>query len=88
MRLIEWEVPEDGYEEQIVIPKEKRDLAAEEGINTENEQKVTVKITNVNSGESYTGRLAITGNRQIYLPTEIQAMLKDSGKIRIQILGG
>jgi hypothetical protein len=43
MRLIEWEVSEDGYEEQIVIPKEKRDLAAEEGINTENEQKVDVK---------------------------------------------
>ena len=39
MRLIEWEVAEDGYEEQIVIPKEKRDLAAEEGINTENKQK-------------------------------------------------
>ncbi len=35
MRLMEWEVAEDGYEEQIVIPKEKRDLAAEEGINTE-----------------------------------------------------
>ena len=88
MRLIEWEVSEDGYEEQIVIPKEKRDLAAEEGINTENEQKVTVKITSLNSGESYTGRLAITGNRQLYLPTEIQQMLKDAGKIRIQILGG
>ena len=28
MRLIEWEVSDDGYEEQIVIPKEKRDLAA------------------------------------------------------------
>ena len=26
MRLIEWEVSEDEYEEQIVIPKEKRDL--------------------------------------------------------------
>ena len=24
MRLIEWEVAEDGYEEQIIIPKEKR----------------------------------------------------------------
>ena len=36
MRLIEWEVSEDGYEEQINIPKEKRDLAAQEGINTEN----------------------------------------------------
>jgi hypothetical protein len=46
MRLIEWEVSEDGYEEQIVIPKEKRDLAADEGI------------------------------------------CKESGKIRIQILGG
>jgi len=99
MRLIEWEVSEDGYEEQIVIPKEKRDLAAKEGISTENEQKVTVKITNLNSGESYTGRLAITGNRQprlplqgtsgqVYLPSEIQQMLNGSKKIRIQILGG
>ena len=88
MRLIEWEVSEDGYEEQIVIPKDKRDLAAAEGINTENEQKVTVKITNLNSGESYTGRLAITGNRQLYLPTEIQQMLNGSKKIQIQILGG
>ncbi len=39
-------------------------------------------------GESYLGRLAITGNRQIYLPTEIQEMLQEAGKIRIQILGG
>ena len=79
--------------------QEKRGLAAEERIGTENEQKVTVKITNVNTGETYTGRLAITGNRQprlplqgtsgqVYLPIEIQQMLKDSGKIRIQILGG
>ena len=88
MRLIEWEVAEDGYEEQIVIPKEKRDLAAQEGINTENEQKVTIQITNLKTGESYTGRLPITGNQQLYLPVEIQAMLKNYQKIRIQILGG
>ena len=44
MRLIEWEVAEDGYEEQIIIPKEQRDLAAEEGIGTENKQKVAVRI--------------------------------------------
>ena len=88
MRLIEWEVSEDGYEEQIIIPKEKRDLAAEEGISTENGQKVTVRITNLTSGESYTGRLAITGTQQIYIPVEIQRMLKDSVTIRIQILGG
>ena len=88
MRLIEWEVSEDGYEEQIVIPKEKRDLAAEEGISTENKQKVAVSITNLRTGEIYTGRLPITGNRQIYLPVELQEMLKESGKIRIQILGG
>ena len=81
MRLIEWEVSEDGYEEQIVIPKDKRDLAGQEGINTENEQKVTVKITNLKTGETYTGRLTITGNRQLYLPTEVQQMLKVSGKI-------
>ncbi len=40
MRLIEWEVAEDGYEEQIVIPSEKRKLAAEEGINTENVKRL------------------------------------------------
>ena len=79
---------EDGYEEQIVIPKEERDLATEEGISTENKQKVTVQITNLRTGESYLGRLSITGNHQIYLPTEIQEMLKESGRIRIQILGG
>jgi len=88
MRLIEWEVAEDGYEEQIIIPKEERDLAAKEGISTENKQKVTVQIMNLTTGESYIGRLAITGNQQIYLPTEIQQMLKDSAKVRIQILGG
>ena len=32
MRLIEWEVAEDGYEEQIIIPKGKRELAAEEPV--------------------------------------------------------
>ena len=90
-------IPVNCYE--IVIPKEQRDIAAQEGINTENEQNVTVIIMNLNTGESYTGRLAITGNRQprlplqgtsgqVYLPTEIQQMLNDSKKIRIQILGG
>ena len=88
MRLIEWEVAEDGYEEQILIPKQERDLAAKEGISTENKQKVTVQIMNLTTGESYLGRLAITGNHQIYLPTEIQQLLKESGRIRIQILGG
>ena len=81
---------EDGYEEQIIMPKEKRELAAQEGITTENKQKVTVQIMNLRTGESYIGRLAITGTHQtrlplqgtsgqVYLPTEIQEMLKDSG---------
>ena len=65
MQLIEWEVNEDGYEEQIIIPKEQRDLAAREGINTENKQKLAVRILNLKTGESYTGRLSITGNHQI-----------------------
>ena len=88
MRLIEWEVAEDGYEEQIVIPSEKRELAASEGIGTENKNQVAVQITNLTTGESFIGRLAITGNSQLYLPVEIQEMLKGSGKIRVQILGG
>ena len=86
MRLIEWEVAEDGYEEQIIIPKEQRDIAAEEGIGTENKQKVGVRILNLSTGESYTSRLAITGTYQIYLPAEIQKMLEGAGKIRIQLL--
>ena len=73
---------------KLLSRKKNVTLADAEGISTENGQKVTVRILNLNSGESYLGRLAITGNRQIYLPTEIQAMLKESGKIRIQILGG
>ena len=86
MKLIEWEVNEDGYEEQIIIPKEQRDLASKEGIGTENKQKVAVRILNLNTGESHTGRLAITGNHQVHLPTEIQKMLEGSGRIRIQLL--
>ena len=78
----------DTFQGQINIPKEKRDIAAQEGINTENEQKVTVQIVNLKTGETYTGRLPITGNRQIYVPTEIQQMLEGAGKIRLQILGG
>lgn len=54
-----WEVNEDGYEEQIIIPKGQRDLAAKEGIKTENKQKVAVSILNLNTGESYTGRLVM-----------------------------
>ena len=46
------------------------------------------QFTNLTTGESYTGRLPITGNQQIYLPVEIQKMLEGSGNIRIQILGG
>ncbi len=88
MRLIEWEVSEDGYEEQINIPKAQQELAAQEGISTENKNKAAVEIKNLNTGESYSARLAITGNRSIYVPTEIQAMLKGAGRIRIQILGG
>ena len=62
---------EDGYEEQIIIPKEKRDLATEEGISTENKQKVTVQIMNLRTDESYIGRLAITGNHQTRLPQQV-----------------
>jgi len=86
MQLIEWEVAEDGYEEQIIIPKEQRDLAAKEGISTENKQTVAVQIMNLKTGESYTSRLAITGTHQIYLPMEIQNMLKGAEKIRIRLL--
>jgi len=37
-------------------------------------------------GETYTARLAITGTNQLYLPTEIQKMLKGAGRIRVQLI--
>jgi adenine deaminase len=86
MKLIEWEVNEDDYQEQVVIPEAQRELAEAEGISTENKQKVAARIQNLNTGEIYTGRVAITGNRQLYLPMEIQKMLEDSGRIRIQLV--
>ena len=86
MKLIEWKVTEDSYQEQINIPKEIRDLALEEGISTEVKQKTAVEMLNLNTGESYSGRLAITGTNQLYLPVEIQKMLQGSGKIRIRLL--
>ncbi|MDO9579738.1 MAG: hypothetical protein Q7J06_04095 [Bacteroidales bacterium] len=86
MKLIEWEVNEDDYQEQIVIPEAQRALAAEEGIGTENKQKVAARIQNLNTGEIYTARMAITGNRQLYLPMEIQKMLEGSGRIRMQLV--
>jgi hypothetical protein len=86
MRLIEWEVNEDSYQEQILIPEAQRQLAVQEGISTENKQTVATRIQNLTTGETYTARLAITGNRQLYLPVEIQKMLQGAGRIRIQLL--
>ena len=86
MKLIEWEVNEDTYQEQINIPEAQRKLAADQGISTENKQKVASRIQNLNTGEIYTARLAITGTHQLYLPTEIQKMLEGAGRIRIQLL--
>ena len=88
MSLLEWEMKEDNYQEQLRIPKEIRELAKKDGISTENKQKVTVLITNLSTGESYTGRLAITGHQEIYVPVSIQKMLVKSKKFRVQILGG
>ncbi|MGD9162599.1 MAG: hypothetical protein PVG39_29600 [Desulfobacteraceae bacterium] len=42
MRLIEWEVKEDEYQEQVNIPSEQRKIAKEEEISTEYKQKITV----------------------------------------------
>ena len=75
-------------QEQINIPSEQRKMAEEEGISTDYKKKVAVQITNLTTGEMYTSRSPITGTNQIYVPVEIQQMLKDSGRIRIQILGG
>lgn len=86
MQLIEWETIADEYIEQVSIPKKQRDMAKKEGISPEYKQKVAVRITNLQTGETYSGRLAITGTYQLYIPVEIQKMLKCPGRIRLQLL--
>jgi len=58
-------------------------LLPRKNINTENRQKVAVRILNLNTGEIYIGRLAITGNHQIYLPTKIQKMLETGNSLNL-----
>lgn len=77
MKLIEWEVSEDSYQEQINIPKEIRGLAEDEGISTGVKENAAVEILNLNTGESYAGRLAITGTHQPRLPLRDQAFLQE-----------
>ena len=87
MQLIEWTVESDKYNEQINIPSEQAELAEAEGISTENKQRLAIQLTNLTTGEIYQGRLGITGSRQIYLPVEVQKLMGEKGKIRVQILG-
>ena len=51
MTLIEWEVSEDSYQEQIQIPEAQRKLADEAGIRTENKQQVAARIQNLAQGD-------------------------------------
>ena len=64
MQLIEWEVSEDGYEEQINIPQEQRELAAEEGISTDVKQKVTVRIFNLLLRQQYVTKPSFPRKRE------------------------
>jgi hypothetical protein len=54
--MIEWEVNEDTYQEQIVIPEAQQKLAAEQGIPTENKQTVAARIQKMLEGS---GRIRI-----------------------------
>ena len=80
MRLIEWEVGEDEYEEQINIPKEQRDLAKAEGISTEVGQKVAVTILNLNTGESYTAGWPLQGVNKSICQLKYKKCSKVPGK--------
>ena len=44
MKRLEWEIPEDNYQEQIIIPKAIWEMAADEGISTENKEKVVTEV--------------------------------------------
>ncbi len=70
MQLIEWEVAEDGYEEQINIPKDKRDIAEGEGISTEVGKKIAVTILIlIIQGISHNRICIATENMFQYSPT-------------------
>ena len=80
-QMLEWEIIEDDYQEKIHIPKTIADDAKDSGIGI---KSVVARITNEKTGEEYLGRMTVTGT-EIYVPVEIQKMLKRAGTIRIRI---
>ena len=80
--MLEWKLIEDDYQEKIHIPKSIADDAKDSGIDIS--KSVVARVTNEKTGEEYLGRMTVTGT-EIYVPVEIQKMLKRAGTIRLRI---
>jgi hypothetical protein len=86
--LLEWEfsAKERTYLEKLDIPEDLVEKAKASGIRIEDGTRIPVEITNKDTGERYRARLAVTSNGELYVPVEVQKLIKDSESVRVELL--
>lgn len=86
--LLEWEfsAKERTYLEKLDIPEDLVREAKDLGIRIEDGTRIPVKITNKDTAERYRARLAVTSNGELYIPVEIQKLIKNAVFVRVELL--
>jgi hypothetical protein len=86
--LLEWEFlpKERTYLEKLNIPEDLVHRARKNGIEFKEGTRVPVEITNKDTGERYRSRLAVTSQGEIYIPVEVQALIKEASSVRIEFI--
>jgi len=74
------------YLEKLDIPEDLVEKAKASGIRIEDGTRIPVEITNKDTGERYRARLAVTSNGELYIPVEVQKLIKDSESVRVELL--
>jgi len=72
--------------EKLDIPEDLVRKGKAQGIIFKDGARVPVEITNKDSGERYTSRLAVTSNGELYIPVEIQNLIKNAESVRVSLL--
>jgi hypothetical protein len=80
LRVLSWNVDEDGYEEKIHVPKRIRDTFPA-GLG----DSQAVQIESVNAGFTLLQRFKVTGT-ELYIPVTVQHLLKGAGEIRLKLI--
>jgi len=86
--LLEWgfSTKERTYLEKLDIPGNLVEKAKALEVRIEDGARIPVEITNKDTGERYRARLAVTSNGELYIPVEIQKLIKDAESVRVELL--